>query len=189
MFLARRHSVNRAIAAFCLLTLPCLSLADTNAYNEFAFIGGGETMSSTSDEDLYVAGGLRFAFGVQQTIGDSARNEMLYTLGYLWDEISASNGRAEFDVIVLDIAYQRRNGPHRFGYGASYHSNPEYVEKVDGFAPFRIDFDDALGFTTRYSYTFGDVFMVGGVITIMDYEADGESFDANSLGAYIASYF
>lgn len=182
-----KGSFKIAIVALAMAMSPRMALAE--AYSEFAALGGGESMASTADEDLYLAGGFRFAFGLQQAIGDSARREMLYTLGYLWDRINASNGRADFDVLVLDVVYQVRNGPHRFGYGGSYHIDPEYTEKVDGFAPFRLEFDDALGFTGRYSYTFGDVFMVGGVINIMDYEADGESFDATSIGVYIASYF
>jgi len=184
---ARKHCVGTALLVICLLALPRVSMAEV--YTEFAVIGGGETMASTIVDELYLAGGLRFAAGVQHAIGGSDRNELLFTLGYLWDDLSASNGRAEFDVVVLDFVYQRRNGPHRFGYGGSYHVSPEYSDKVDGFAPFRLDFDDALGFTGRYSYTFNNVFMVGGVLSIMDYEANGESFDANSLGIFIASYF
>lgn len=187
MFSIRNHLCKKAVVALWLMLSPCITYAE--AYAEFALIAGGEELASTFIDDIYAGGGLKFAFGAQHRIGDSPKYELTYTLGYMFDDVSGTNGNAEFDVFVLDALFQLRNGPHRFAFGGSYHINPEYEENIDGFARFRIDFDDALGFTARYSYDFGDVFLVGGVITVMDYEADGESFDANSLGFFVATYF
>jgi len=167
--------------------MPSISTAEI--YAEFGFEGGGETLGSTSDEDLNTAGGFKFALGFQRYIGGFEDVGILLSLGYLFNTIDASNGTAETDAMVLDFIYFRLFGPHRIGTGGSYHLNPSYKDDLDGFARTNINFDDSLGFVVRYSYTITEGFQAGVRYTIMDYEANGENFDADSFGFFISSSF
>ena len=179
--------MKQIVAALCLIMLPCLSMAEI--YAEFGFEGGGETLGSTSDEDLNTAGGFKFAIGVQRYIGGFEDVGLLFSVGYLFDEIDASNGTAETDATVFEFIYFRIFGPHRIGTGGSYHLNPQYEEDLDGFARTKIKFDDSLGLLVRYSYTITEGLQAGVPYTIMDYETNGESLDADSFGLFISSSF
>ena len=179
--------MKQAVAVLCLIMLPCISVAEI--YAEIGFEGGGETLGSTSDEDLNIAGGFKFAIGMQRYIGGFEDVGLLFSVGYLFDEIDASNGTAEFDATVLEFVYFRNFGPHQIGTGGSYHLNPRYKEDLDGFPRLNIDFDDSLGFLLRYHYAFTEGFNAGVRYTIMDYEADGLSLDADSFGFFLSSSF
>jgi hypothetical protein len=176
--------MKKIIFTLCLTMMPCVSIAE--AFAEFGFEGGGETLGGTSDEDLNTAGGFKFALGLQRYIGgfDDVGNSL--SVGYLFDTIDASNGTAKIDTMVVDFIYFHLFGPHRIDTGVSYHLNPRYLEDLDGFARIKINFDDSPGFAIRYSYTLTEGSQAGMRYTSMDYEANGENFDADSFGLFIS---
>ena len=167
--------------------MPCISTAEI--YAELSVESGGETLASTSAEDLNTAGGIKIALGFQRYIGGFDDVGILLSLGYLFNTIEASNGTIETDAMVLEFIYFRLFGPHRIGTGGSYHLNPGYEEDLDGFARRKINFDDSLGFVVRYSYTFTGGYQAGVRYTLIDYQANGENLDADSVGLFIASSF
>ncbi len=179
--------MKQTIVALCLILMPCASMAEV--YAEFGLEGGGETLGSTFDQDLNTAGGLKLALGIQQYIGGFEDVGLVFSLGYLFDVIDASNGTAETDAMVFEFIYFRLFGPHRIGAGVSYHSNPRYEDDLDGFARTKIDFDDSPGWLVRYSYTVSEGFQAGVRYTSMDYETNGESLDAGSFGIFVTSSF
>ena len=179
--------MKRNLAFLCLVIFPCIATAEV--YAEFGFESGGETLGSTSEEDLNLAGGMRLALGIQSYIGGFDDVGLLFSVGYLYDEIEASNGTAQVDATVLEFIYFRNFGPHQIGTGGSYHINPRYKQNLDGFSRLNISFDDSLGFQLRYSYSFSEAFSAGARYTVMDYETDGSSLDADSLGIFLSGSF
>ncbi len=163
--------------------------ASAEIYAEFGFEGGGDTLASTSLEDLDAGGGFKFALGWQQFIGGFDDVGLTFSLGYLFDFIEASNGEAESDAFVLELVYFRDFGPHRVGVGGSYHLNPEYDDDIEGFAPAKIDFDDAQGLLVRYGYRIWDNVAIGVRYTVMDYEFTGDSVDAGGIGFFLGGTF
>lgn len=191
---ARPVSRSKSIPAGVLLTVLLLvplafGSARAGLYLEVDYELGGDTLASTELEDLDAGGGYRLAIGLQTFIGGFEDVGLIFSIGYLFDWISASNGDAEIDAFVAEFIYFRDFGPHRLGVGGSYHMNPQYEDDVDGFPRTRIDFDDALGLVGRYGYVIEKSIEFGVRYTLMDYEANGVSIDADSLGFYVSAAF
>ncbi len=163
--------------------------AAAEIYTEVGFELGGDTLARTSLEDLDAGGGFKFALGWQQFIGGFEDVGFIFSLGYLFDYVTASNGEAESDAFVLELVYFRDFGPHRIGIGGSYHLNPDYEDDIDGFAPLKINFDDATGVLARYSYRFAESVEIGVRYTVMDYEFNGQSIDAGGFGFFLSGTF
>lgn len=178
-----------AVASLVLIVSLLFAPALAGSYFELGFEGGGDTLASTSLEDLNAAGGFRLAFGLQRFIGGFEDVGLLFSVGYLFDRIDGSNGDAEIDAFLAEFIYFRDFGPHRLGIGGSYHLNPEYKDDVDGFAKTRIKFDDAPGVVVRYAYILEQTFEFGARYTLMDYKVNGSSFDADSLGIFLSVGF
>lgn len=175
------------------LLLPVILLLSSNAYAELYFElaieGGGETLVETTSVDEINAGsGIKFAAGVQNVISEDGRTLSL-SLGYLFDSIDARNGTADFDTLTFDAIYSIPSVNHRFGFGLSYHIGPTYKDDVDGFARFKADFDDALGFALQYGYALGSGFQLGARYTLMDYEINNVTVDADSFGIFLSNGF
>ncbi len=175
--------------AMLLFSGPVVMPARAGVYMELGLDVGGDTLADTSLEDLSAGGGFKVAVGLQHYIGGFDDVGLIFSLGYLFDEIEADNGEAEIYALVAEFIYFREFGPHRLGIGGSYHMNPRYKQDIDGFAPITIDFDNALGLVGRYGYVLGQSVEFGIRYTLIDYEFDAASFDANSLGFYISSTF
>ncbi len=156
---------------------------------ELGYDGGDGTIVKTPLDDLGAGGGFKVAFGWQQYIGGFEDVGLIFSLGYLFNEIEASNGEEETRALVGEALYFREFGPYRLSIGGSYHMNPRYRDSIDGFAPTRIDFDDALGLVVRCGYVIDKTFEVGVRYTFIDYEANGKNFNADSLGFYVSSNF
>jgi len=179
--------LSKFLALMLLILVSGMSHAEV--YFEVSIEAGGETLGSASNKDLNIAGGFKLAIGIQRYIGGFEDVGLLFSVGYLSDEIDASNGTAETDATVLEFIYFRKFGPHRIGTGGTYHLNPQYKENLDGFAKTKINFDDSTGLLVRYSYTITEGLQAGVRYTIMDYEANGESLDASSIGLFFSSSF
>jgi len=156
---------------------------------ELGYDGGDGAIAKTPLDDLGAGGGFRVALGWQQYLGGFDDVGMIFSLGYLFNEIEASGGEEEFRALVAEGHYFREFGPYRLSIGGSYHINPRYTASIDGLAPIRIDFDDALGLVGRAAYVVDKTFEIGLRYTFIDYEANGDSFNADSLGFYVSSVF
>ncbi len=175
------------------ILLPIILLFSSNLYAEIymelGFEGGGDRLiGTTSGYDLNVGGGVKFAGGVQNQVGENGSTLSLL-LGYIFDDIDAINGTAEINTITFEAVYSIQRDHHRFGIGASYHIGPTYEENIVGFPPLKIDFDDALGIILQYSYALSPGFQIGARLTEMDYEANSFSLDASSFGLFLSYGF
>jgi len=179
------RAVLAMLLAWCLVFMP----ARAGIYLELGFDSGGDTLANTSLEDLRAGGGIKVAVGLQRYIGGFDDVGLIFSLGYLFDEIQADNGEAEIYALVAEFIYFREFGPHRLGIGASYHVNPRYKQDIDGFTPLDVDFDNALGLVGRYGYVVNKSVEFGFRYTLIDYEANATSLDANSAGFFISSSF
>lgn len=178
--------MKRIIVVLFLVIIPCNSIAEI--YTEIGLEVGGDTLVSTSEEDLNIAGGVKLALGFQRYIGGFEDVGLLFSLGYLFDDIDASNGSAETDALVFEFIYFRLFGPHRVGTGGSYHINPRYKDNLDGIRT-KINFDDSLGFVAQYIYSIMEGYQLGFRYTIMDYETNGTKLDADSFGVFFSTSF
>lgn len=171
-----------------LLVLVCSS-AEADLYLEMSIDGGGDTLiGSTSGEELNAGGGIKFAGGVQNEVSNSG-NTLSFSVGYLFDSIDAVNGSADLDTFTFEAIYTLHKGDHRFGIGGSYHIGPSYEDSIAGFAPLKVEFDDALGMLFQYGYSVSNKFQVGARLTRMNYELNGNSIDADSFGVFISNGF
>ncbi len=182
----------RFLILLVMLGLPGRPEADI--YFEVGLETGGETLGSTRREDLDAGGGIKLALGLKKYIGGFDDVGLVFSLGFLFDYIDASNGDAETDATVLELTYFRDLGPHRFGVGGSYHLNPQYEDDLVGLPRTKIDFDDAPGVFVRYGYVFisddaGQQAEIGIRYTVMDYEVGGESIDAGGFGIFVSGSF
>lgn len=178
--------MTKLIVSAILLTLA--STVQAKPYFELSIEGGGETLISSSDYFLSAGGGFKFALGVQNEVGEYGESLSL-SLGYLFDDMEASNGTAEISTLTLDAIYSIQMDNHRFGAGGSYHIGPTYKDEIAGFSPLKIDFDNALGLVLQYSYTIRPGFQIGVRITEMDYEVNNLSLDASSFGIFLSNGF
>ena len=156
---------------------------------ELGYDGGDGTITKTPLDDLGAGGGFKVAVGWQQYIGGFDDVGLIFSLGYLFNEIEASIGEEETRAVVAEALYFREFGPYRLSVGGSYHMNPRYTASIDGLAPTRIEFNDALGLVGRCGYVIDKTFEIGLRYTFIDYEANGDSYNADSLGFYVSSVF
>ncbi len=179
--------MTKFIVTAILLTLA--SNAQAELYLELGYEGGGDTLISTTlGDDINAGGGINYVFGVQNEVGEKGKSWSL-GLGYMIQSMDASNGTAEISTLTVDAIYSIPVDRHRFGIGASYHIGPTYKDKIAGFSPLTIDFDNALGLVLQYSYAYSPRFQIGARITEMDYEVNGLSLDAGSFGIFISNGF
>ena len=183
--------MNRFFVAVILLVLS--SNAYSELYYEFALEGGGDPIVETNLGDVNAGAGIKLAVGIQNIVGENGEN-LSISLGSMFDEISADNGRAKFNTVTMDAIYSMQVEPHRFGIGASYHIGPAYRDNL--FPSWRIDFEDALGLILQYSYKFSSGLQLGARLTNMEYKVSssnivvvGSTIDASSFGIFLSNGF
>jgi len=158
-------------------------------YLELGFDSGGDRLASTTTGDsINAGGGVKFAIGTQNRLGDGS-TAIRFAAGYLFDSLDAIDGSADFSAITLDGVYLMDSGPHTFGIGATWHMSPEYSQTGGGYADIDIKFDDAVGLLLEYGYSFDNGFKVGARYTDLNYDANNISLDASSFGLFISSGF
>ena len=175
-----------------LVLLSCLAIFPVQAdfYAEMSLEGGGDDIiGTTSGETISAGGGLKFALGIQNPINDAGSASIRLVLGYLFDSIDAANGDAEIDTLTFDAMYIIHSAAHSFGLGATMHLSPEYSDNIAGFAPLKIEFDDAFGVVFQYGYHFIPGLEIGVRLSDLDYEAGNARIDAGSFGFYISNGF
>jgi len=172
-------------------------MVNAGIYFELSAERGGETYASaersvtyieefTTDDEVNLGGGLKIALGIENALGENKNKALSFSLGFIRRRLDASNGDADFDVVTFDSIYSWINQKHQFGVGATFHLGPEFKSDIDGFTPVRIEFDDALGLILQYRFELTPGFHIGVRLTEMDYETDGISDDASSIGLYFA---
>ncbi len=178
-----------------VLFLPAAACADI--YFELSAEEGGETYASaersgyyygafTTEDEVNLGGGLKLALGIENAVGEEKDRTLSFALGFIRRRLDASNGDADFDVITFDSIYSWLFEKHQLGAGVSYHIGPEFKSDIDGFAPVKIEFDDAIGLILQYRYAITPDFQFGIRLTEMDYQTDEISDDASSIGLFIA---
>lgn len=164
------------------------SVAHADLYMELGVEGGSQELIATSSGDnLYSGGGVKFAVGMQNYV--SPYTSIRLTLGYLGDSVDAINGSAEMDTLTFDALYLMNSGPHTFGIGPTVHMNPSYRDNVSGYTPVNIEFDDAVGVMFQYGYKLVPGFEVGARVTSIEYRNNTATLDADSIGVYISNGF
>lgn len=180
---------------FLLVVLFLPAAANADIYFELSAEQGGETYASaersgyyytafTTEDEVNLGGGLKLALGIENVVGEDKDRTLSFSLGFIRRRLDASNGDADFDVITFDSIYSWLFEKHQFGAGASYHIGPEFSSDIDGFAPVKIEFDDAIGLILQYRYELTPGFHFGIRLTEMDYETDEISDDATSIGLF-----
>ena len=173
-----------------LLLSLFVSTADAAFYFEMALEGGGDELigTNTSDE-INAGGGVKFAVGTSNWINAEETSAIRLTVGYMFDNIDASNGDADFETLTFDAVWLTTSGPHAFGIGGTLHMSPEYKDDVDGFAPLKVEFDDAYGVVLQYAYQVTPGIEFGARLTEIDYEANNAEVDAGGFGLYLSAGF
>ncbi len=176
-----------------LLLFGLLLSASSRAelYLEAALESGGATLARTSlGEELNAGGGIKLAIGSQNWLDDAGSSALRLSVGYLWDEVSGSNGSAQLEALTFDALYLIRSGPHSFGIGASWQASPRYRIHVNGMNS-RIDYQDTVGPVIQYGYRFSPGLELGIRFSDLEYEAEsaGERRDAGSFGIYLSNGF
>lgn len=179
--------MKKIIVSVFLIALVSTAWADL--YLEIGYESGGETLiSDTAGYDISAGGGLNYVVGIQSEIGEHG-DSLSLALGYMTESISGSNGTAEITSFTIDAIYSAPVKRHRFGAGASYHLDPTYKDDIDGFPSLKIEFDDTLGLVLQYSYAMRPRFLIGARFTDMDYEVNGVSLGADSIGIFLSNGF
>jgi hypothetical protein len=178
------------LGTILLINLLLWSPAYADLYLELGLESGGEELAATTaGESLNAGGGLKMAAGIQNTLDPQGTASMRLAVGYLTDSINAYDGKANVDALTFDALYLMNSGPHSLGIGATMHLSPQYEEYADGYPPFKIDFDDAIGPLLQYSYHPFYGFEVGARFSLIEYETDGFSYDASSFGVFLSNGF
>ena len=173
-----------------LFSLSFMQSAVADLYLEMSVEGGGDKLIDTNTTDqINAGGGVKFAAGINNWINDDETTGIRLTVGYMFDSIEASNGDADFDTLTFDAMLIKQSGPHVLGFGGTMHMSPEYKDDVDGFAPLKVEFDDAYGVVVQYGYQFVPGIELGAKLTKIEYEANNSEVDADSFGLFISAGF
>lgn len=167
-----------------------MNTAQADLYLEMAFEGGGDTLIPTNTGDeISAGGGLKFAVGIQNPVNAEGTTSIRLSLGYLFDNIDADNGEADFETYTFDALYAIQSGPHTFGIGGTIHIEPEYKDNIENLQPLTLQFDDAFGVVFQYGYHFAHGLEFGARLTNIDYEIGNTSFNAGSFGIFLSNGF
>lgn len=184
-----RGSIMKLLAlVLTLYSFSSISAVYADLYVEAAFEGGGDVLSETNiGTEVSAGGGVKFSLGIQNPVNAEETASIRLSLGYLFDDIDADNGDADFETFTFDALYAIGSGPHTFGIGGTVHIEPEFTRV--GFQPAHIQYEDAFGVFFQYGYQFTPGFELGARITSIDYESNGVVDDAGSFGIFISNGF
>ncbi|HEC17924.1 MAG TPA: hypothetical protein ENI97_01110 [Gammaproteobacteria bacterium] len=179
------------LALFCLTGMPTLASADTAKpfiIGGFAF--GGETLVSTTGEDLDAGGFIYAGAGV---MFEPDHSELMYqiSLGYKFDtvEFTGPNGDSTVSVIPVDAVAFYKIDNLRLGAGLAYFLNPKWELCVDGTGCGTANFDDALGLVLELRHQWTDILFWGARYTNVDYEIGSSTLDASNLRIHFGMVF
>ena len=199
-------SISR-ILFIILLTLSGSSYADY--YLGASIESGGEFLaSSTLGKTVDSGGGVKFEIGLHHSFNSASSIRL--GVGYLLDEINATNGEASIDALTADAQYLWNISKyHHIGFGVTTHFQPEYkfyftpdANSSDKAVSGNINFQTVVGSSIQYGYTLLTGFHVGIRYTKLMYKienmsdtetgfADGGGFELNAdgIGLFITTQF
>lgn len=181
----------KKLTLFLTLFAPLVfSTANADLYAELGFEGGGdEIIGTNTGDEINAGGGIKLSLGIQNPVNETNTSAIRLSVGYLFDSIDAANGDADFETLTFDAMYIMNSGPHSIGVGATMHMSPEYKDRIAGFAPLTLEFDDAVGFVLQYGYHITPGFEIGARLSDIDYEVGATTVDAGSFGIYLSNGF
>lgn len=151
-------------------------------------VGGDEMAKATfvdGESDSINAGEL-LHFDIGLLIPSSPSNpewESQLTIGWKNDSISAENGTLDWSRFPVDFLQFYVMNDWRFGAGLTWHFNP--ILEGSGVVSGEVEFDNALGFLLEADYLIGlnREMYLGARVTLIEYEVETESVQADSFGA------
>lgn len=170
----------------------------------FGFASGGDTLYSaelvfkdreTVSDTVKAGGGLHLWAGGLFPMSRSTY--ALVTLGYKFDDITASDGKVEFSRMTLDAASYLQFEKVRLGLGTTYHFDVEYSESGAA-GNNTAQFDDSLGYIFSATFPMGQRSFIELRRTIIEYTvssvngisvANEVTMDGNSWGLYVSSNY
>lgn len=139
------------------------------------YTDGGDELISVQFEDgendkIKAGGKLLIAAGI--AFSPSPSTEIQLTIGYHFDNLSASNGDASFERFPIDALLFRRIDRHRIGGGLTIHLSPKAEIDIDGMEREVINFDASPGLVLEYDYQVANQVWAGLRYTHIDYKKD-----------------
>lgn len=193
--------MKHSYALACISGLFCLtSIQSANAGFKWLVRGGidlgGDEMARAyftngNDDKIHAGEMLSVAAGgiYSATPFSQPGFETEVTFGWKFDSITGKNGSIDWDRYPLEVLEFYRTGTWRFGGGISYHMNPQL--SGDGVAASlgTVSFDDALGVAGEIDYLTDTGLLIGGRITLIDYEYRNQIVNGNSVGLSVGYRF
>jgi hypothetical protein len=174
--------------AFCAAST--VSAEETKPFIIGGFAFGGESLVSTSGEDLDAGGFLYFGGGM---IHEPKNGNLLYqfSIGYKFDtvEFSGPSGDSTVSVMPLDAMVFYKVDKMRLGAGLAYYLNPKWEFCLDAGGCATANFDDALGLALEIRHQWTDILFWGARYTNVEYDIGSASADANNLRIHFGMVF
>ncbi len=166
------------------------------------FDTGGEKISTIyfsggGSEDIRTHEGLIVNTGLSIPLNNNL--EARATVGYKFDSVNASNGKASFDRIPIELLAFKAMNLHRLGGGILYHTAVENSCNITAVCNFSVPIKDTLGWIIQYEYELKTpaAFLNANLTTHLglrysstsyEPESGGTRLQANGIGliAYIA---
>ncbi len=181
-------SLTILLCAICAQSAALADEAKPFIIGGFAF--GGETLVSTSGEDLNAGGLLYFGAGA---LFEPDNSDLMYqfSLGYKFDtiEFSGPSGDSTISVIPLDAVVFYKLDNLRLGAGLAYYLNPKWEFCIDGFSCDTVNFDDSLGLVLELRHQWTDILFWGVRYTNASYDIGSSSADANNIRIHFGMVF
>ncbi len=180
-----------SLALFCALGASAVAAAgQTKPFIIGGLAFGGETLVSTSGEDLDAGGLLYFGGGV---LHEPVNSDLMYqfSVGYKFDtvEFSGPNGDSTVSVLPLDAVAFLKVDNLRLGVGLAYYLNPKWELCFDGSGCVTANFDDAIGLVLELRHQWTDILFWGARYTNVDYDIGSASADASNLRIHFGMVF
>lgn len=151
---------------------------------------GGETLVSTSGEDLDAGGFVYLGAGI---LFEPKNSDLMYqfSLGYKTDNVAFSgpSGDSTISVMPLDAVVFYKMENLRLGAGLAYYLNPKWELCIDAVGCSTASFDDSLGLVLELRHQFTDILFWGARYTNVSYDIGSASADANNLRIHFGMVF
>lgn len=181
----------------CSLILVSARSHAAGVYIEGGVHLGGDTLievlfTDGSTEKIRAGQLVSLAIGWHMAITETMNARV--SLGYKEDSVSAQNGDITFSRVPLNFLLFTQNGSWMLGGGVTYHQSPKLNADAASIGLLgTAKLDNALGFVLAADYNTKGIFdrdwYIGGRLTVIDYEAAGESISGNSIGVVVGYLF
>lgn len=175
-----------------LLTTPSFSQAE-DFFVQGGLHFGGDTLATVtftdgSSQSIEAGGMISFSGGLITEIAEGI--DLRTSLGYKFDDITASNGGMDFSRIPVTAMVFTKGELFNAGFGATYHLNPSFSATGVLTGDITIDYDDALGFVGELDFPLSNGrAYVALKATFIEYTIGPVKIDGNSVGILIGTTF